>query len=703
MTVDIRASVYCNLGKVISGSFSDDYLQGSGIIKTSGSVILDGIYAPAIGQKVEFAYYKNGILSRLPRSLRVLSFFADPFRRVTTVEIGCAFTYYSNRKPPATNPKSSEENPELSCSVFNEIIVPISANYVFSRCLSALGLSATSNPLTNKFNVEEFDIGSGYVQVIGDLLVSEGYFCYLNEQETVVVVNLNTGSNSLGPLISGDEIIEFGPIGTGGIPGDGAIVRYNSLRLKSPPPPEDRDEEELADEIAIRDWELDTSSETGRKTYITAYEIIGGGEVLGYNGAYWIEGWRLRDYEFPDFTTSETRTTYDKWNRVVNRRTVTRRPLASVNPSYVQALINNSVFNIRITAFGVRSLALPFSGVEECQEIQEELYYYSSNPVESGDPPGEGDCSEETPPAAEEGFDSLIQKETIKYESLIKVIGSVWQGNYYEPVAVTTVYYDYTDWQPITFDPVDYTATIITEKTIEIYDKQDTSIFVSDNEGRLVEASDRITKQTTQRYINHVYTREGQRQIANATSVSVFAYNVRTVARLLETLLQVLSSDGIVVTQAIGRNAFIESRPSRAKRISSATQKQEKNGPETENVAEIAFIGLSSSENYVEFSIPYAPDDYIEDLGDGNYSLVKSNVGIAALNFGRIQNRLLLGNRYGISLQLSADIMPPRPFDPIYVEADGVKGQYRINGTSYTFDTTGIIASTDALFWGGLQ
>jgi hypothetical protein len=46
--------------------------------------------------------------------------------------------------------------------------------------------------------------------------------------------------------------------------------------------------------------------------------------------------------------------------------------------------------------------------------------------------------------------------------------------------------------------------------------------------------------------------------------------------------------------------------------------------------------------------------------------------------------------------------MPIEPFSPMYIEANGLIAEFRTNGTSYTFDANGMVASTDALFWGGV-
>ena len=116
--IDIRANVYCSLGEVISGSFSDTYAQGAGLIKTRGQVVLNGIYRPETGTVVEFAWTRNNVASRIPRKLRVLSLFADPYTRTTTLQLGCILSFYENRKPAPTNPTSQAENPEVPCDVW---------------------------------------------------------------------------------------------------------------------------------------------------------------------------------------------------------------------------------------------------------------------------------------------------------------------------------------------------------------------------------------------------------------------------------------------------------------------------------------------------------------------------------------------------------------------------------------------------------
>jgi hypothetical protein len=107
MTVDVRAKVFCNLGPLISGNLSDELLTiGQGLIRCRGQLVLKGLFAPPIGSVVSFGYEKDGRVARLPRVLRVLGSFADPFRNTTTVSVGDKLVLLENKKshvtPPAT-------------------------------------------------------------------------------------------------------------------------------------------------------------------------------------------------------------------------------------------------------------------------------------------------------------------------------------------------------------------------------------------------------------------------------------------------------------------------------------------------------------------------------------------------------------------------------------------------------------------------
>jgi hypothetical protein len=54
-----------------------------------------------------------------------------------------------------------------------------------------------------------------------------------------------------------------------------------------------------------------------------------------------------------------------------------------------------------------------------------------------------------------------------------------------------------------------------------------------------------------------------------------------------------------------------------------------------------------------------------------------------------------------MSIQVPPELLPSNPFGVFIVSAGGIGGVYRANGTTWTFDGTGIVSSTDGLFWGG--
>jgi hypothetical protein len=113
----------------------------------------------------------------------------------------------------------------------------------------------------------------------------------------------------------------------------------------------------------------------------------------------------------------------------------------------------------------------------------------------------------------------------------------------------------------------------------------------------------------------------------------------------------------------------------------------------------ILALGSGTAQRRVEFSMPYAPDDYFSGPSGGPYTLVRGDHATKATNFGRVQNRLFLGNRSGMNLQLAPERLPEAPFAPMYVQANGLTAQYRANGNQWAGDSNGLVCSTDALFW----
>jgi hypothetical protein len=263
---DARAYGWCSLGPLTTdpSTFADDQLQGSGIIKTKGTVNLQGIHRPAPGTPVSFGYSDGqNWLARIPRRLRVLSSVPNPLTLTTEVSVGCLFTYFENRQPALKNPTARAENSSVPDVAWKAATLPISAAYVFQQCCTALGLTVSGGiPLTNAYVVDEFDLSAGYIEEMGKLAVSEGWFVRLNEAEQVVFVSKQQEGGS-GPLLQRGDLIDFNPVNVGDLPGEAVIARYTTSRLVPPPIDSSTPVQEGTRIMQARNWEYDSSTQIG--------------------------------------------------------------------------------------------------------------------------------------------------------------------------------------------------------------------------------------------------------------------------------------------------------------------------------------------------------------------------------------------------------------------------------------------------------
>lgn len=156
------------------------------------------------------------------------------------------------------------------------------------------------------------------------------------------------------------------------------------------------------------------------------------------------------------------------------------------------------------------------------------------------------------------------------------------------------------------------------------------------------------------------------------------------------------------------RNFGAQTRPGQQARNKKALQKQSDNTNTNEQEIRLAWaVGSSASQTAIELSPPYVSDDFtavsIATTGP-RYANYRSNASQQALNYARIENRLLLGNRNGAALQLAPTDMPAQPFSLFYIRVNGTTAAYRTNGTTWTINANGnIVCSTDAMFWGAID
>jgi hypothetical protein len=614
--IDIRASVTCSLGTVLSATISDEYLQGTGLVKCRGSCEIIATITPSIGASVTFFYAKDGITRKLPRKLRVLSSFADPLRGITRVELGCKLTYLQDKREPLKWKGTDDpENAGYTAEDQKIITLPISAKSVMDKCLDELGIEASNDPLTNKFSVAEFDLSPGYVNVLSDLLVSECFCGYLDQDEKLQIFSLATTAGG-GPVLSKGNIIDVGSIGAGQLPGEAVVVSYSTLKLK---PPEESTEEDNADPV----WER-TESSVAYSIDVPYSYIYYGGRVNSTQTYNILETSVVRTY-YQDLVTPD-----GAIKRVKERQTTEETTsLVTAAGGLVTEYLNNG---------------LEFSNQPITKTTLEQYYYNRA------------------------GYEVKYIKEVTGSAGFL--VGGLGL--------------------PFVFSNSDY-VTIAWGNTVPL-----------EKEERFTDIIGSRQKTKILSYGPWSESISGQQTIAAnrlnfATALEVADYINRFYASrglaLLDSkvMIEPLSEPEQAPTQAEINNAR------------NADGGDPNNGWRTESSEELELaLGSDTAQLRIELNMPYAPDDIFSGPSGGPFTAVASDAAAKARNYGRVQNRLLLGNRKGMSIQAAPEKLPSRPFAGFVVNIDGFAASYKANATTWTMNSEGVVASCDALFWGGV-
>ena len=661
MTIDIRANVYCSLGPIISGEISDSSVVDNGLVTTTGSVVLNGLFKPSIGTSVQFAYSKGPNLVKIPRQLVVLSSFADPFRNQTTVQLGCWLTYKSNAAPlPGEEP---DTQPKFSLVDSYRIPPSILASSIFSNCARKIGLGAVA-PLTNRFITDEFDYSGGYVSTMADLLKSECYFGYMDSNGSLRVNTLNVAGGG-GPVLTEKNIIDIGSTGSTDVPGEAVSVSYDSKTLA---PPNDEAQNGPApatlageDTTGQKDANQCSDAEIAQQKRNWEFDVTLPDEVTVYDEWTNELGEQVVDeYKFVPWTTS--RTTYDVWDRATYR-------------FEVQNGLKEQIW--RSTWFTYEVEAPVYAPAEEpCSN----WWWNDTGSGSLADQYGSGRFSFtiETDPEA------AINEKPDNYSNIL--VEETWEDT---PIADIIQACGFAEtWYPnIASLPIGRRTTL---KQYIYYEKDELS---------------GITKTRTERYIPYVQTPEGGYSIGKRAEV-VTIFNdpfgfQDSVTKIINDASQLVKYGGEIKIRT-EREFGLQRRPGAADRLS---QQYERQSP-IEQSAELEYVlGSDEAASGVSFDMPYAPDDNITYSVSGTeitYNVTPSDAPIKARNYGRIQNRLLIGSNNGLSIQIPPENMPPYPMMPIYIKLKGIVGQYRTNAQSWAFDANGVIAGCDALYWGAV-
>jgi len=753
MTIDVRANVFCNLGTVIQASVADEAISArQGLIRCRGQVVLHGISTPAVGGFVYFGWERDGTIARVPRTLRVLSSFANPLTNQTTVQLGDKLTYLANLKGRRADPKEQDPKPETPdnpapptpgdpptnpdqdafpfstweydksnqcyfikkderpalwgtpeaasviraleqyldapASIRGQVPLTIPAEAVLGKCLKALGITKTGAALIAQFTVDSFDLSSGYVNVIDQLLANESLYGYLNENEVLVIGQVDNPAGS-GPLLDASTLIQIEGINQGILPGQQVTVSLENRAFSpqvppapAPPPapkpdsdpdidpddplqgvdPQIPEEGTPEDDLAQRNWEIERS-------------VTDGEEAI-----FFLEDGTSFTFGFQ--SSQVVRTNYDDDGYVKSRITINSTGGANFLASVIQAKLQaayDAAGGNGLGAFNVPGEINALAG-KDIQTVTFESFFYKTIAKERIPVPFRSSfCSAANGPIiADKVGSDRVEKVLVRQVSQTTTESAALIGQLSLGAA---------DWSN---DALTVPGGIVVTERVEVDYELDQPT------GR--------TKTVTKRFRAAGNLQQGQSDAA----VKGLAI---TAQQELEQALNAASElrlESTTVAIQEDRTFGVQQRPSIEQLTSDAAQVEPPTGAEADentNTVDVAITeesGTIETQPTLDTSMPFGSDDgFIWTASDG-FQFKGSNASALALRYARAQNAILRGNRNGLSLQIPAYAMPLYPLSYVYIQAAGVTGGYRSNGMSWAMTSEGILCSMDALFWGGV-
>lgn len=663
MAIDLRAASSCNIGELIEASISDSYIQESGLIFTTGSCQILAELPPRMGTIVTFEYTKDGISYQIPRKLRVLSSFKNQFTGVVDVSLGCKLTYLQDLSEKffwTTKDDFLNQGPEFNQDEL--IFAPIYASSVAQQCLDKLGITASGLNLTNKFSIPIFDFSSGYVSILSDLLVSEGYCGYLDYNENLVAFKTDQSSLTA-PVFDDSSLIELQSVNSGELAGEKVVVNYSTLRLKTP-------EQDPNDVSAFASWEEEEV--IGAETEVELSGTYRDTGILNQDGEEWTEIFKYKPRQV-------TRTYYDDWSRMVARVTESFSILPAGAGSIVAEKINKgSPASLYNKGFSRVTIDIP---------------EYKINPTAIGT----------TPP---EDYDKVVSEQTIELEPEIITFATLGL-NSSQSIQAYSETLRYPSWSVVVFAGIKVSVTYFSFEVVSIttrtFEQGERTAIVRTNPTSSSGSSDvflgkvPLTKTLTFYEKALAYTTSGQRRLSKKLEEA--AVNNTSIDSILAESRH-LVEDGFESRIITGREAIMQSKPD------SDIYQDPLYAERSENQSDLEFffsdLGSSELKNLVEFDLPYAPDDVFVLVSPTRAVSIASDAPTKALNYGRVQNRIRFGSRFGLNVQVSPETVPSRPFSDIAIQIDGTAAAFKTNACSWTIDSSGVVAGFDAIFWAGI-
>jgi hypothetical protein len=693
---DGRATSTCSLGPLISAEIAAaDSLQENGLVKFKGNAELSGIFRPALGTVVTFEYTMDGMTRTVPKKMRVLSSFANPLTRTTSVELGCLLTYKADlREPEKIDTELANKDfslvagsttwdnfPALGAAYssswgaeteksggglgldnsywtqdYKKVGASITAKWAFKYCLEKLGMTSSAIPLTNKFRLQEFDFSGGWVQVMSDLLQSESYVGELDYDEVLQIRSLTTEITT-GPILYTTDLIQVNPINVGGIPANAVGVEYEVWRLNSTPDP------------SKAGWESGGGTTGGQG--VTEEETT----VNPEDGP----GWEYSEQNGPSTLVPV------KWQNTAGQEQI---DLFSCTPSVI------SKTSYIITAGGKR---VPLQTTQiRASTIAAEANNYAGARLKAGSFV-DGPVQERTVTTYKYNGNGERTSQTVeKYEAAVAVAGAT-SVKFWYPSGVVTVGTDLVITERI---QVDYYQAGSSE--CQVTTKWQHWVQTMAGNQASAEAREKAKTHTTAQSFLDQAIYAGIYLIGQSTELTVRSSLGRDRSQSGNTQEGYDTGPSTFRGGYPGRTEIANGRMG-ANAFSYESGPPDSDSAQREEETEIAWIfGDAQEERRTTLTMPYGDDDEVipKTGGFGGWTINKSTAQEKALRYGRVQNRLTYGYRNGMEIQMTPWKMPGYAFAPIYLSIDGLVVQYRVNNPSWVLTAGEVVASCNAIYWG---
>lgn len=127
--------------------------------------------------------------------------------------------------------------------------------------------------------------------------------------------------------------------------------------------------------------------------------------------------------------------------------------------------------------------------------------------------------------------------------------------------------------------------------------------------------------------------------------------------------------------------------------------------PYKSQLSDLSF-GSGGTNSTDKYDMQFAPDSYLRpatDSGDNGTGLkyVYVSSATAAYEYGRAIHYILSGMANGKSITTELRNLPSEPMGTLYLEAAGTVGRFRANGTTFAWDSQGLVVGCDAMLDGG--